>query len=415
LQKNSKFLNFSPQWLSFAGLFILGTAGGLLLELSDSLLRLWGRDLGYSPKDMDMLNVVELLYTLKFLWSPLLCLPLGWRFWGDRRAWIMMMLFIGIGAYTLMWLSPFWGLIFMVGLMIVTVARSGFDMLVVASQMDAAPRSQWGFNENFCMNGYRLGIVIASSSALALSHNGWSWQTIYGIVIALAAFMWIIIGTSRIFRFLDNARPSTTEGFWKSLSVWLQQPGSYLVLILMITYRLQDSLCDPNMLFFLLDSGLSKMDLSYLKPIVMWTGIAGGALSGFSIRYLGYSRTLFLALGAHTFMALLFWLQTLGWIESHWLVVLYPLKQFTRGWAMLSFFSFQLICCQKEYAVSQLALLTALAYLGTKLGGVRSGWLAQEMGWHFLFGLAFCINLPVFILLRNALNAPFLRSKLSRS
>ena len=82
---------------------------------------------------------------------------------------------------------------------------------------------------------------------------------------------------------------------------------------------------------------------------------------------------------------------------------------------MLSFFSFQLICCQKEYAVSQLALLTALAYLGTKLGGVRSGWIAQEMGWQFLFGLAFFINLPVSILLGTALKAPFLRSKLSRS
>lgn len=361
---------------------------------------------------MDILNVVELLYTLKFIWSPILCLPLKWRFWGDRRAWIMITLSGGLAACTLLWIFPFWGSIFILGLILATVARSGFDMLVVASQMDAAPRAQWGFNENFCMNGYRVGIVIASSTALTLSHNGWEWKSIYGLVLLFACSMLGVIGTSKILNFLDQAKPSPTQGFWTSLSLWMKQSGSTSVLVLMLTYRLQDSLCDPNILFFLLDSGLSKLDLGYLKPIALWAGIAGGAVSGFSIRYLGYSRTLFIALSAHTLVALLFWAQTLGWIDPQWLALLYPVKQFTRGWSMLSFFSFQLICCQKEYAVSQLALLTALAYLGTKLGGVRSGWIAQEMGWPSLFGIACWINMPIFLLLRKALRAPFLRTKM---
>ena len=107
-----------------------------------------------------------------------------------------------------------------------------------------------------------------------------------------------------IFDFLKKAptsSPATTFkerqlNIFDALRQWIAQPGSAWIMALMIIYRLQDGLVDPQRDYFLQDMGFSKSFLAFLTPWTKWAEILGGLLVGFSIKKAGYFKSLKMAL-----------------------------------------------------------------------------------------------------------------------
>jgi hypothetical protein len=401
------------KWIPLIGLLLLGIIGGVWVEASENLIRIWGKDMGFLPKELDPLNMIEILSSFKFLWSPLFVLSIGWRRWSSRRLWMILMMIVSVISVTCLAFLPFFGIWFLMVLACLIIGRVSFDMVVIAAQIDAVDRSYWGLSENFCVNGYRLGIMLSGSGALFLSHYEFSWSQIY-LGIALVGFIFlIIVGFSKGFDFLDTVKKTPSAGFWFPLRQWLIQPQSWVILLLMVTFRTQDGLVDSQRDYFLLSTGFTKPDLALFKSMALWLSVSGGILSGLSIRYYGYAATLTGAVCLHGTAALFIFLSTLWPQTIPWVGIFFMIEQLTRGFAMISLFSFQLVCCQVEYAVTQLALLTAFCDLGFRLASLRSGWIAQEMGWSFLFGIAAFINMPLLGIVRKSLKVQFVQVALS--
>jgi len=64
------------KWLPLIGLLLLGIIGGVWVEASENLIRIWGKDMGFLPKELDRLNMIESLSSFKFLWSPVCVLSI---------------------------------------------------------------------------------------------------------------------------------------------------------------------------------------------------------------------------------------------------------------------------------------------------------------------------------------------------
>jgi PAT family beta-lactamase induction signal transducer AmpG len=387
---------------SLLGLALLGSFGGIFIEGGDLLLRIWARDQGMVPKQLDVLSGIELLHGIKFLWSPFFMLGISLWGWGTRRTWIFLSLMGGAVALGSLALVPFFGILFLGLLVLFHAIKSSFDMLVVASQMDATKRSYWGINENFCVNGYRFGMMASQWGVLSLSQYGCSWPFLYGllaIIIMGGAFLMHL----PFFSFLDAAKEkppmASLRDFFAPFMQWFQSPGSGRIAALMMLYRVQDSLIDPQKSWFYLDLGFSKAQLGFVSSLGIWGSVLGGIVSGICIRFKGYASTLILGLGLHALTGCGFLALSLFPQKNPWVLSLLVCDALTKGFSMIAFFSFQLYCCKLQHALSQLALLTALNELGMKCIGMRSGFIAHEWGWPNLFGTAISLNVPVLFLI----------------
>ena len=87
-------------------MFLLGYSSGLPLMLTASSLMLWYSDAGISIKEIGLLSLVALPYTIKYLWSPFVDrFSIKWI--GRRKSWIYAMQFLLIlSLIALSLLSP---------------------------------------------------------------------------------------------------------------------------------------------------------------------------------------------------------------------------------------------------------------------------------------------------------------------
>jgi hypothetical protein len=405
----------SKDWKPLWTLFLLGLIGGLLFEAGDIMIRLWSRDMGLTPKDLDILNTIEILHPLKFLWAPLFSLPLFLGKWTQRRAWLLMVMTISLSAIIGLGCSPFFGAFFFVSLVVLTIARASYDALVIASQMDVVSKSHWGFSENSCVTGYRISCIAISFGALRASSWGLTWPHIYLWVGGVLALGIIFIAYSPLFRFLNTIHSSKPERLWQSVRQWMTLPGSALVFLFLLIYRLQDGLIDPQREFFLLDAGLSKIQLADLKTIASCGTIVGGFGAGACIRYKGYRTALTWGLLLHGCAgAMLYFASLYAW-PTLALKAAYCIEQTTKGWSIIAIYSFQLLCCDGKSIITQLALFSALTEFGMKLVSTRSGWFVGEYGWTALMGAGSLCGLPALALLPLIFSKTFIGQKIEQN
>jgi hypothetical protein len=305
-------------------------------------------------------------------------------------------------------LSPFFGPFFIIFLVFLTITRASYDALAIISQMDAVPKSYWGFSENICVTGYRMGIMVVLQAALHASANGTSWPYIYLWLGAGALLGFVFIGYGRMFDFLNTITSLKPERLRDSLRQWITLRGSTLILLFLFIYRLQDGLIDPQREYFLLDAGLSKGTLAHLKTIALFGTILGGLCAGACIRYRGYRAALGWGLLMHGAAGGLLYMASM----YHWpignLKIFYIIEQTTKGFTTISIFSFQLLCCHGQNRISQLALFSAISDMGMKLLSTRSGWIVENYGWSALMGSGALCGLPAFLVLHFIFSKTFL-------
>jgi hypothetical protein len=390
-------------WIPLIGLFFLSSLCGIFWEAGDNLLHIWGRDNGLGPKNLDTINFVRIFAIFRLLWAPIFTL-----LFVHRRSWVVLLAFMG--AFTLLSFSffPFLSPFFIISLIVFSFIKYSLFILTDASQMDAIPRSYWGFSESLCFNGYLVGISLTSATALLLSHHGFSWRSIYFYIVIIILIIAFFLIKSPIFRFLDKKSTAIPlKNFWHPIKMWLKQPYSAYILALMCIYCVQNGFIEPQRDYFLLQKGVSKKSLAGFCAVVLWVEVFSTFLAAFSIRYKGYLWTLtagmiFNSLGIACIIA-----QILFSCHHHWLLSSFLFLQFTRGFAFTGFFAFQLITCHANYAISQLAFLETISQLGEKLASLRSGWIAQEMGWSSLFLLALAINCIILFFLKTISHMSF--------
>ncbi|WP_419235629.1 MFS transporter [Rickettsia endosymbiont of Nabis limbatus] len=396
--------NFSRLQNIYSILFILfiSLPGGLIYLLTGSTLSFWLRESGFDKITIGLFSLVNFIHIFKFLWGTLLekisFIPSSSR--GYKYCLIFSLLSCICCVYILTGFNPTTNFIsFSLCLIILAFFSSIYDMLLQSSQMLLITNENWGISEAACTSGFRIGILISGSGALYLS-TIISWQEVYRTMAILCVPSLLLIIFYPL-KFKEKIAVNNFDRFWHAFYDFIKKPKWLIIVGFMLLYRLQDNFLSvmPNM--FYLDIGYAKKDLALgYKAFGMCATIAGGFIGGFLCRKYEYAyifkRVLvYHALSSITFLLLYSYSQT---ITTLYIAVFF--QEFTKGLTMSPFFSYQLRCCSSKYCITQIALITSIAYISTVLFGSISGYAATYLGWGYFFAIASFCFIPAYILIR---------------
>ena len=150
----------------------MGFASGLPLLLTISVLQAWMKEEGVDLAVIGLMALVGLPYTLKFLWAPVMdrfTLP----FLGRRRGWLLvaqaalMVSISGLG-FTDPGENPW---MMAVAASLVTFFSASQDIVVDAYRREDLPDQELGMGSSLYVNGYRVGMLLASGGGLILADH----------------------------------------------------------------------------------------------------------------------------------------------------------------------------------------------------------------------------------------------------
>src|SRR5262245_11563029 len=171
-------------------MLFLGFSAGLPFYLVFQTLSAWLRQDGIERATIGMLAWVGLVYTLKFVWSPVvdrLRIPLLYGWLGKRRSWMLLaQVGIGAGLLNLAGSSPAADIAHVaVGALFLAFCSATQDISVDAWRIESASLDQQGAMVAAYQLGDRAALITGSAGALGLA-QGYGWATSYTVMAALA-------------------------------------------------------------------------------------------------------------------------------------------------------------------------------------------------------------------------------------
>jgi PAT family beta-lactamase induction signal transducer AmpG len=419
-----------PRMLS---MLALGFSSGLPFMLIYSTLSAWLRQSGIERATIGMLSWVSLVYTLKFLWAPVvdrLSLPVIGRLLGQRRSW-MLLAQAGI-ASALLALSrsdPRVQVVHMAGLaLLLAFAAATQDVAIDAWRIESAPVREQGAMAAAYQLGYRLAILVGQAGALWIADDlGWarSYST-------MAALVGIGVVTTLLVREPKRIAPLTSVLSEQRVVDWLARRAHWpdslrhagawflgavlcpvldffarygatlglLIFAFIGTYRLTDytmgSMANP----FYLDLGFT------LKQIAAVAKIYGTALSvvgilvgGLAVARLGRTRSL--VLGSALVISNVSYgiLAARGEPSLIGLAGVISLDNFAQGVHGTALIAFMSSLTSVSYTATQYAVLSSLYALPGKLLMGTSGIVVDHIGYPPFFLYTAALSIPALVLL----------------
>lgn len=406
-------------------LLLLGFSSGLPLLLINTTLNAWLTQAGLTTIAIGLFNLLNLPYSFKFLWSPVLdrfLLPAPGSLRGSRRrGWmaltqVLLLLSIGLLGFqdpTQTWLealgweelSQTWpGItvftrpIFLVGLLVAFLSASQ-DIAVDAYRTDILAEREMGAGVAIFVFGYRIALLVSSGVSLILA-DYLPWWQVYGIMALL-----MLIGL--ITSFLapepeDSALKPTSlrsaiiepfQSFWRHRLAWA-------ILLFVVCFKLPDSLAGQMTPTFLLQTGFSTSDLGIIRS---WIGLlatlAGAFVGGEWVSRIGTYRCLFIFAALQGIGNL--GLGAIGLVGQNYplLVGATVFDNMAGGMGTAAFLAFLMSLCDRQFSATQYALLTSVFAVGGTLAGAVSGYLAAAVNWPLFYLITAMTAAPAMVIL----------------
>ncbi len=329
-------------------------------------------------------------WVFKFLWAPLV------DRYGTRKRWIVgTQLLLGAGVLVIAIVDPTraGGALF-AALVAIALLSATQDITLDAYAIEVFEERELGPVNGVRVPAYRIGLLGASGLLVALAgYAGWTWVFVAGALVMLG------IGL------LSTRAPATAhlgavhEPIWRPLVALLELPYVWAVLLFVPLFKLGDSAMSVVAQTFLVDAGLSLAEIGTLGTLGIGSVIVGSLIGGWLIVRWGIFRALW-ALGVvQAFSNLGYWLaasrEGVEWLV--WGAKVF--EDFSAGLGTAAFLAFMMSVCEKRYAATQFALLSALFGLTRQIAVWISGSLTQRIGYADYFLLTFVLAFPAFALL----------------
>lgn len=385
------------------GIFLFGFYAGLPAALAISTLQAWFAHAGLSLALSGTVTLLALPYALRFLWTPLFdILRLPWL--DPRRSWLMVLQTgLVFSSAAMACLSPaillpgtHLPLLLVPGLCISFLAAS-MEILVNAWQKESFSTKELGLATGLYMVGWRIGTLVSGGLALVIAAY-WSWHASCWImtgILATAPFITLLVPSAPACS-LSHANfltmiPGALRDFWARLG----SRQMILVFLLVLTYRLGDAMAVAlNTSFLLQVAGFSLQTLGLVNKTVSLTAVLlGGLLGGLWLQRLTLSRALFVFGLLQAFSHAGYILLVLCGKSLSCLILSAFLENFCSGLGTVALLTLILQICHADYAATQIALLSAIAYIPKTLTGPLASTWVSHAGWlHFFAG---CILLSL--------------------
>jgi PAT family beta-lactamase induction signal transducer AmpG len=404
-----------PAWLTvllnrrMAICIVTGFTSGLPLFLIFNLLPAWLKTEGLNLKIIGAFALIQIPYTWKFVWSPLLD-RYSFPLLGRRRGW---MLFTGVGVLatigalggcsprddltTVVWLS-----------VLLSFLSATLDIVLDAYRRELLSDEELGLGNVIHVNAYKVAGLVPGSLSLFLADR-LPWNEVFWIT---AAFMLPGIVLAMVVAEPHRARPPKTlrEAVVEPFHEFITRQGwraALLTLAFIFLYKLGDSLCTSLATPFYLEMGFSKTEIALVaKNAGLWPSVIGGLLGGLWMVKLGINRALWV-FGAVQAIAILgfAWLAAsgpfvaVGAPELLQLALVIGLEAVGVGLGTAAFVAFIARASHPAYTATQIALFTSLMAVPRTFINASAGWLVDALGWNSFFLLCFALALPGMVLL----------------
>jgi PAT family beta-lactamase induction signal transducer AmpG len=382
----------------------IGLSSGLPLYLLLNLLPAWLRSERVDLQAIGLFTLIQLPYTWKFLWSPMLdryALPIL----GRRRGWMLATQLLLLGSIPLFGhLYPqrdLWAIAYLAA----TVAffSASQDIVLDAFRREILPEVELGLGNAIYVNAYRISSLVPGALALILADH-MPWSAVFWIT---AAFMLPGIAMT-----LVVAEPVLRKPSPQTLRQAVSEPfrefirrdgarGAVLVLLFIFLYKLGDSMATALATPFYLDMGFTKSDIGIIaKNAGLWSSVAGGMLGGLWMLRLGINRGLWL-FGVVQLVSIFgfAWLAHENRPDKLLLAGVIAFEAFGVGLGTTAFVAFIARATDPRYTATQFALFTSLAAVPRTVFNAATGWLVDHIGWFDFYLVCAALALPGMALL----------------
>ena len=375
--------------------FIQGAPAAILWEV----LPVYFRINGVSLRAIGGLRLLELPYSLKFFWSPLV------HRYGDRRIWITVCM-LGIAAVLLT--LPFVniagvGLIVLLLILAFTTLSATQDVAIDSYSVALVNREDEGAANGVRASAYRIALVFAGGGLVFLA-GAIAWNSLFvlaAVVFAILAFSAITVPRLSI---TSESREHWLAGFVGWAGTWRVIP----LILFVLTYKLGEFAIGPMVKPFWVDYGKTIWpnadDLMFQIGLFPTTfgivlSVVGALMGGAFISRYGIFHGVW-------FLGVLQAISNLGYSLVYWLNLgrfgLYGASMFeslSGGLGTAAFLAFLMNVCDKEHATVQYAFLSSIFSLTGRLIGGFSGLGAERYGYGNYFAMTFLLSLPAYLLL----------------
>ena len=375
--------------------FIQGAPAAILWEV----LPVYFRMHGVSLRAIGGLRLLELPYSLKVFWSPLV------HRYGERRVWVLACM-LGIAA--ILMALPFVdvaavGVVVLLLILALTTLSATQDVAIDSYSVGLISREEEGAANGVRASAYRVALVFAGGGMVFLAAL-LEWNTLFMLASLLFVILALAVLAVPRLSLPEQAREHWLQGFVGWAGTWRVIP----LVLFVLTYKLGEFAIGPMVKPFWVDYGQSiwpvREELMFqigLFPTTLGIilSIAGALAGGAFISRYGIFHGVW-------FLGLLQAVSNLGYSVVDWLQLgrfgLYGASMFesiSGGLGTAAFLAFLMNVCQKEHATVQYAFLSSIFSLTGRLVGGLSGLGAERYGYGNYFAITFLLSMPAYLLL----------------
>ena len=379
-----------------------GFTSGLPLYIIFSLLPAWLRTEGIDLATIGLFALIQIPYTWKFIWSPLMD-RYAPPFLGRRRGWLLVTQIFLLGNVAILGMFDPQHSIWTIAYLSAAVAffSASQDVVIDAYRREILPDEELGLGNSIHVNAYRVSGLIPGSMALILADH-LPWDTVFFIV---AAFMLVGIGMTLII----NEPPS--KGAPKTLKEAVVEPfkefigrkgwrNALLILMFIFLYKIGDNMATALATPFYLDLGFSMTEIGLIaKNAALWPAIIGGMLGGLLMVKIGINRALWLFGLVQIITIIGFIVLAEAGNDKIILAIVISLEYLGVGLGTAAFVAFIARSTHPRYTATQLALFTALAAVPRTFVNASVGYIVETIGWTQFFVLCTVLAIPGMLLL----------------
>jgi PAT family beta-lactamase induction signal transducer AmpG len=380
---------------------VLGFASGLPLALTSGTMQAWLTVSNVDIKKIGLFSQVQIPYTLKFLWSPLVD-----RFslfgMGRRRGWMLLsqcMLIVSIIMMGTM--RPEDDLVWVAWVALAVALFSATqDIAVDAYRTDTLGTRERGLGTGIFIAGYRVAMLTSGALALIIAqHQG--WRTTYWIMAAL-----MMLGVLMTLATREPEQPAAAprtlrQAVIEPFAEYFGRPGAAAMLLLILLYKLGDALAGSlSTTFFIRELGFTIEEVGLINKVLGLAATIIGAIAGglWMTRLKLFPALLgFGVLQAVTNLG--FWALAVGGKSYAGMAAVVALENLAGGMGASASAALLMALCNQRYSATQFALLSALASVGRIIIGSRAGYMVEAWGWPSFFLVTLAAALPGLVLL----------------
>ncbi len=405
---------------NFLVIFFLGISSGIPITLILSTLKALLVDKGFDLQIIGFLSLVSLPYSLKIFVAPVvdsLAIPYFTKKLGNRRSWIIItQILLSILIFLLGIFGEMASLkgIALLSFLVACVSATQ-DIVIDGYRIELIKKEEQALASGYYIYGYRIGMLISGSLALALSDKI-RWDVVY---LMMSGFMLLCIFSTLFAKETRvNWHPRQYHfKIWfikfiiRPLRNFSERKNWISILFFIVLFKLADAFVGNLTLPFLLEIGYIKTEIaSIFKTFGLFAVLVGVYSGGIIFKKIGIHKALWLAtiLQAVSNFSFIYLVVTEKTISSLYAIVF--IENFCGGIGDVIFVGYLSSICNLKFSSTQYALFSSISSISRSVLSSSSGFYASYFGWinFFIFSGLLAIPAIALLIILNKNNNQFL-------